>query len=67
MFVCCWHALPFQILPAAELQDILEEHVEWHDKNISNFVEKWKAYVEPNRPGAAAKVARPSLDNKLPD
>ena len=41
--------------------------MEWHDKNISNFVEKWKAYVEPNRPGAAAKVARPSLDNKLPD
>jgi len=46
----------------------MEERIEWHNKNISNFVAKWKSYVAPPAAQAGpARAARSGLDNKLPE
>jgi hypothetical protein len=59
--------LPFQIIPAADIEEIMEERIKWHDKNLSDFVAKWKSYVEPNAAQAGpARAARSCLDNKIP-
>ena len=62
--------LPLQVWPASELQSFLEKRVEWHDANISKFVEKWQAYVEPAGGGRAEASKAPRQtgpDNTLPE
>ena len=61
---------PFQILPAADLQTMLEKRVQWHDANMPKFIETWKEYVDPAGGGvpAAAAAAVPSgVDNTMPE
>ena len=41
--------LPYHVLPAAELQPLLEKRVEWHNANISKFVETGQNYVDPSQ------------------
>ena len=62
----------FQVVPSSELQSLLAKRVQWHNANISNFIETWKEYVDPIQgggPAAAAGGATQSsmLDTSLPE
>ena len=46
------------MVPAQELEILLERLKEWHSTYISKFVEAWKEYVDPggaDGPGGVAK------------
>ena len=56
-----------QVLPAHELESLLQRRKEWHDANISKFVEAWKDYVDPAGVEAAKPLGACGLDNVLPE
>ena len=51
--------LPLQVSPASELETLLHRLMDWHDANISKFVEAWKDYVDPAEAAGAAAGAQP--------
>jgi hypothetical protein len=60
--------LPFQIIPAAAIEEMMKGRIKWHDRNLSDFVAKWKSYVEPNATQAdPARAAHSCVDNQLPE
>ena len=54
-------------MPAHELEPLLQRRAEWHNANISKFVEAWKDYVDPGGVGEAKPPSACGLDNVLPD
>ena len=62
--------MPLQVLPASELETLLHRRMDWHDANISKFVEAWKDYVDPAGMAgvAGAQPQGPTgLDYTLPE
>jgi len=57
------------VLPAHELHAILQKRMEWHDANITIFVQMWKNCVDPAGAGASAAphLSLGSLDTTLPN
>ena len=56
-----------QVLPASELETLLHRLMDWHDANISKFVEAWKDYVDPAGAAGVQPQGPAGLDYKLPE